>query len=291
MPTRSAAPLPALSADAEPDTIWSTLRASGAVRLRGAASTPAEFEARTEIFATNFRVHQDPTRRKYSRDDTTQGVSGGEAAIGLHAERAYLPGRPSLLFFCCLTPPTSGGATTLCDGAAVVEALSPESARRLDDMTLVWHTPQNPAMWQRLWNTTDPDEAGRAIDRMLERYGEQDVARHWFEGDVLHIDYRVPCLTTGAIGGRRSFANYLLLAEDEPSGPAATQADGHPVPADLMGYVRETADALTLDIDWQRGDLVVIDNTRCMHGRRAFSGGERRILVRMGDVHPRFASA
>ena len=88
--------------------VWTPLREHGAVLLRGAAFSAAAFEAATAPFAEYFRVHQDPTRRAYNPADTTQSVTAGEDAIGLHAERAYLPGRPELLFFCCVTPAASG---------------------------------------------------------------------------------------------------------------------------------------------------------------------------------------
>jgi alpha-ketoglutarate-dependent taurine dioxygenase len=44
------------------------------------------------------------------------------------------------------------------------------------------------------------------------------------------------------------------------------------------------AESLTTEIAWQRGDVAIIDNTRCLHGRRAFPGGTREILTRMGDA-------
>ncbi|MPY87460.1 MAG: hypothetical protein GEU99_06025 [Luteitalea sp.] len=276
--------LPTLTIGDGPRAIWAALRKSGAVLLKDAATTPAAFEAVTDQFAASFRIHQDPTRQRYSDDDTTQGVTGGTEAIGLHAERAYLPGRPELLFFGCLTPPVSGGATTLCDGAAVVEALPPEEAQRLAVMTLLWRTSMQLRMWQRLWNTDDPGAAAALLNETIDRYGERAQTQHWFEADTLHIDYRTPGLNAGWISGLKAFANYLLLAELEPDGPRATQIDGRRVPKNLLDRLAETADALTIDIPWQRGDVAIIDNTRCMHGRRAFAGGARQILVRMGDA-------
>jgi alpha-ketoglutarate-dependent taurine dioxygenase len=306
------------------------------VLLKRAAQSPEAFEAVTDRFADHFRIHQDPTRHRYNATDTTQSVTGGSDAIGLHAERAYLPGRPELLFFCCLTPPTSGGATTLCDGAAIVDTLSAEDVRRLETMTLRWTATLNRLMWQRMWNSEDRAEMLARFDAATERYGEQPRTRRWFEDtdsptetnartntatnatteqDTLHVDYVVPALSTGRLSGRKAFANYLLLAQDEPDGPSATLVrtperealvaddvlespsgastregeDDAPVPRDLLRRVGEAADAQTIDVAWEQGDIAIIDNTRCMHGRRAFSGGARQILVRMGDArlpHP-----
>lgn len=283
--------LPRLSLHDGTAAIWAALRASGGVLLNAAAATPAEFEAVTTTFASNFRVHQDPTRRRYNDADTMQSVTGGSDAIGLHAERAYLPGRPELLFFCCLTPPTDGGATTFCDGAAIVQALAVEDVGRWEAATIVWHTSQDARMWQRLWGTEDRADAARRIDEVLDRHGERARARHWFDGDTLHVEYRTPALDGSWISGRQAFANYLILQDQEATGPRATLDDGSPIPRDLFERTAAAADALTIDLAWTRGDIAIIDNTRCMHGRRAFAGGDRQILVRMGDAHPHLRDA
>jgi alpha-ketoglutarate-dependent taurine dioxygenase len=270
---------------ADPEVLWTPLREHGAVLLRGAAFSAAAFEAATAPFAEYFRVHQDPTRRGYNPADTTQSVSAGEDAIGLHAERAYLPGRPELLFFCCVTPPESGGETTICDGAAIVDRLTPEDVRALDAMTLTWHSTLDKPRWRRLYHTGDPALAATLFSASLAIHGEKSRTRYWFDNDeTLHVDYHAPSLIAGRISGRKAFANYLLLAALEPSGPRATKADGSPVPADLLHRVANVAESLTTGIAWQRGDVAIIDNTRCLHGRRAFAGGAREILTRMGDA-------
>ena len=280
--------LPVLVCDDRLDdsqAIWTPLREHGAVLLRGAAFSPSAFEIATVAFAEHFRVHQDPTRRRHNPTDTTQSVADGDEAIGLHAERAYLPGRPELLFFCCMTPPVSGGETTLCDGAAIVDRLAPADVRALDTMTLAWRSTLDKTRWSRLYHTEDSALASTLFSAAIGIHGETPRTRYWFDDDeALHVEYQAPGLIAGRIGGRKAFANYLLLAALEPDGPCATQADASPVPPDLVRRVADAADALTIDIVWQRGDVAIIDNTRCLHGRRAFSGGPREILARMGDA-------
>jgi hypothetical protein len=270
------------------DAIWAMLRKAGAVIVKRAAASPDGFTAITEQFATRFRIHQDPGRPRYGGDDTTQGVATGGGFIDLHAERAYLPAPPELLFFWCLTPSSSGGATTVCDGAALLEALPSDDGQRWSAMTLIWRTRLERPMWQRMWRTDDPDHALARLGEEIARDGATSRSRCAIDGDALTIAYQAPALDTGWIGHRRSFANYLLLHRHEPDGPQATQADGTPVPTDLLDRAAAAAETHTVDILWHAGDLAIIDNTRYLHGRRAFTGGDRRILVRMGDAHPRF---
>jgi alpha-ketoglutarate-dependent taurine dioxygenase len=286
MPSGELLRLPSHAVDDDLDAVWRELRASGVLVLESAATTPAEFERVTEQLATRFRIHQDPERQRYVDDDTIQGVSPGAEGLALHAERAYLPAPPDLLFFWCAVPSSNGGATTVCDGAAIVDALSADDRRELSAMTLVWTTALERPMWQRMWHTTEPARAAALLDDAISRDGER--ASYSFDGDRFHVEYHTPALRSGWIGGRPAFANYLLLSAEEPTGPQAAQPSGEPVPPELLRRVRAAADELTIDIAWRRGDVAVIDNTRCMHGRRPFGDGARRILVRMGEVHPRF---
>lgn len=290
MPTRDVTNVTLLDGREDDAAIWTALQQSGVVLLTGAAPTAEAFEAQTTRFATRFRIHQDPSRARYNAADTTQGVAGGADAIALHAERAYLPARPELLFFCCLTPSSSGGATTVCDGAALFDTLLPADAHALDTMALLWRTNLPPRMWQRMWNTEQPEEAAQRLTEAIALHGESARVRHWFEHETMFVEYQSGAIATGWIGRRKAFANYLLLQaqESEGDGPRATQADGPAIPDDLLRRVAAAADAQTIDIAWASGDVALIDNTRCMHGRRAFAGGERRILVRMGDAQPRF---
>jgi alpha-ketoglutarate-dependent taurine dioxygenase len=63
-------------------------------------------------------------------------------------------------------------------------------------------------------------------------------------------------------------------------------ADGSPIPRDVVDEMWQVCDANTHNISWQAGDLVMIDNTRMMHGRRAFTGTHRQISVRMARTVP-----
>jgi hypothetical protein len=57
-----------------------------------------------------------------------------------------------------------------------------------------------------------------------------------------------------------------------------TWGDGAEIPAEVMRSVRRAIDAETVRFDWQRGDLLLLDNFRVGHGREPFAG-ERRLLA------------
>jgi alpha-ketoglutarate-dependent taurine dioxygenase len=60
--------------------------------------------------------------------------------------------------------------------------------------------------------------------------------------------------------------------------------DGLKIPDDVIFELKDVTDKLTLPIAWQKGDILMIDNTRLLHGRKSFSDNQREIYVRMGHL-------
>jgi hypothetical protein len=86
-----------------------------------------------------------------------------------------------------------------------------------------------------------------------------------------------------------AFANFLLFAR-YASGLTLVPVfeDGTPIPAALAEIVRITGNRLSAPIPWQANDLLLLDNSRFMHGRNAIADeDERRIISYFGYL--RFA--
>ncbi len=57
--------------------------------------------------------------------------------------------------------------------------------------------------------------------------------------------------------------------------------DDADIPEEVMSEINEIAQKITTEIAWQQGDILMIDNTRVLHGRRAFSDEKREIYIRL----------
>jgi alpha-ketoglutarate-dependent taurine dioxygenase len=57
--------------------------------------------------------------------------------------------------------------------------------------------------------------------------------------------------------------------------------DGSKIPAEVVREIEAVSEACTVELPWWDGDLIMIDNTRVLHGRRAFNDQKRAILIRM----------
>jgi hypothetical protein len=59
--------------------------------------------------------------------------------------------------------------------------------------------------------------------------------------------------------------------------------DGQLVPDALANVVKDVSDQLSAPIQWRKNDIIILDNTRFMHGRnRITDAGERRIATYFG---------
>jgi hypothetical protein len=77
-----------------------------------------------------------------------------------------------------------------------------------------------------------------------------------------------------------------LLAALGPDGLPrnAVFGDGDPIPDATIKTILTTLENNTHNINWQDGDLSIIDNMRWMHGRSPFTG-TRKVLAAMGMPH------
>lgn len=60
-------------------------------------------------------------------------------------------------------------------------------------------------------------------------------------------------------------------------------SDGSEMPSEIIEEIRRVGEQCMEDIGWQDQDVALIDNSRVMHGRRAFRG-DRVIYSRFGMI-------
>ena len=82
----------------------------------------------------------------------------------------------------------------------------------------------------------------------------------------------------------KAFANAILGPSHNYEPPVYRLDDGSVVSADEIKELRDIAETCTVEINWQDGDVAVIDNTRVMHGRRAIKDQDRTLFIGMGRL-------
>ena len=269
------------------DTTIGTLRGhlerDGWALLRGFEVDMADFSALTARLCR--RITFDPAR-DYS-EENTQKVDAGLGPIGLHIENGNTPVCPDIVAFYSPRAAFEGSQTTICDGRAVFELV--DDARRTRwqrPMTVQRRLPE--LLWKRYLANEHPainrpeDVTEQHILDFKAAIPNQDFSLN-ADGS---LDYRLMVLPVrgSALSGGAGFANAVLGPSHNYEPPAYVFPDGEMVGRDEIEEIRSIAEACTHEINWQDGDIAVLDNTRVMHGRRAIVDPARQLFIGMGQV-------
>jgi len=280
-PAASAGSLRALC-DVSPADFRSLIFRSGVVLFRGFDADLAAFTALTKHVNTAPLEHTIRYSRKtVGDDDTIVAALPGRHHIALHGEMYYMPRHPDLLWFMCQTAPTQGGETTLCNGARFLEALPSATREAFEGRKIRYRHVRKEADWQRGFGVQTADEV---LARLRERWGvEPERAKVDGDGN-LSFDVIVDAIVRSKDGTRRAFVNALCTMRDYFAGARDASLlpptmsirvaweDGSPIAADMLAEIDRIGEGASDLVSWRPGDVVVIDNSWVLHGRRPFEG-------------------
>lgn len=277
----------------DPSLVKDGLKEHGAVVVDAGAGLP-DFEALSDRLMTPVVHHSTSTtveRDPVNADATTATVNKGMDAIPLHREGSYAPGCPDMLMLYCVRPADAGGETLACDGVKLLEALPSGTRAFVEDAVLKWNWKVAPERWMAGLGVTSKAEAEVRLKQLGARLAPWERLDARFDGDMLEGVFQTLCVIPTKWGGRKSFCNSLLIyhyrsvSEYYPKHIyTPTLGDGSPFPPDMLGEIAEYARAETYGMRLEEKDILVIDNSRYMHGRTGFTDAGRRILFRMGHV-------
>jgi len=229
-----------------------------------------------------------------------------DVAIPVHTEMSYGSVYPEAVAFCCVSPSPVGGATPLADMERVLGRLPAALVEEFERRRLRYSqvvpreaTPALPKSWPEMFGSSDRSEVEavcRALGIEATWFGDESLrirntapavrrhpvtgARVWFnQGDIFHVrlfDYLKKQGAAGAADEEARFRTDAAAGDQEPYW--CTFEDGGEIDDELFGIVRRAIAEATVVFDWERGDLLLLDNFRVAHGRQSFEG-ERRILA------------
>ncbi|HVQ08591.1 MAG TPA: TauD/TfdA family dioxygenase [Allosphingosinicella sp.] len=275
---REASPL-----ELDPNAVISLYKAHGALLLRGFSTDLDRFRRFAEQYCASSAQNDSRGRELLDHAHNIQSVNRGVAPFPLHPELSREPWKPDVCFFGCLNPPSEDGATTLCDGVEIVAQLPADVRRAFENRRLLYVQAATAEELEFWLGTPDPSDAQLAEPPSKSPYffwRAQGTVVRAFTRPAFHR----PMFTDApAFGNFLLFARYCLGLQGVP-----LLEDRSQVPDALLAAVKSVSDRLTAPIGWQRGDVLMIDNTRFMHGRTAVrDAGERLIASYFGYL--RFA--
>lgn len=251
------------------------LKTHGAIIFRGFNISLDQYS--NFIGKKSIKVTCDPARKTVAGN--SQLIQAGLDAQGFHCENATLPFWPHLQWFYCNVAPKIASQTTLCDGYEAWNCLR-DSSKELflsKRIQISRNIPEN------LWKKYLSVEFNIPVDQVNESHLKLVSNKVPGQSYLINYDKSVysSLLTYAAhktiFSDNIVFANSILTPSYNYEKPSISFEKNEEIPEEIMKEIIDVTDKLTIEIDWEPQDMVVIDNTSVMHGRRKILDANREI--------------
>jgi alpha-ketoglutarate-dependent taurine dioxygenase len=285
-----------------PGRVARELRASladdGAVLLRGfdVAGTDDFARVVTAIGGQPLEYSERSSPRKALGERVyTSTEYAKDKEIFFHNENSYQSSWPRWLFFYCDVPATSGGATPLADIREVTRMIDTDV---LDEFRMRgWlhvrtYQPGFGLPWSEVYGTSDR----AAVESYCVAAG---ITPTWRPDGVLQTTARREALHKHPDTGESLWFNHVAFFHPSTLPPHVFEVmrdmfgmdglpndtrfgDGGRIPDDMCAHIRDCYRRASSRLDYQHGDVLVVDNMRMAHGREPYDG-DRRVAVAMTE--------
>ncbi|QSX79620.1 TauD/TfdA family dioxygenase [Agrilutibacter solisilvae] len=243
-------------------------------------------------------VGGDSPRNRVVADVFTSTEYPATEVISLHNEMSYLPSWPTRLFFYSHIPASTGGQTSLANSGDVLRALPQEIVDKFRAKKVNYiRNFQSKIPFGKSWQATYQTQDRAEVEQIA---AEQGSVCTWTDDGTLRVSTRCDAFATHPQTGEEVWFNQAEQWHASSLNPAirgmfeqmvgkgnlpheCEYGDGEPMDEQTLAEVRRILDSNKLLFDWQRGDLLVIDNILMMHGRESFKG-ERKTLAYLSST-------
>jgi alpha-ketoglutarate-dependent taurine dioxygenase len=273
------------------ELIRSTLKESGAILFRDFNIDIFGFKEFTDFICGSFMTHMGVAVRgrfaEFGNDTTITEVTMGENDLALHGEMYHGPGTPEMIWFYCDVPAIEGGQTTLADASQLYNELSYETQEEFKRKKLKYIHCDPPQVWQPQYGTNSIDE----VMTILKQSNGVHNVRCDEKQNILY-DYVVSAIGVSKYNSSNVFINNIFIGRNPANALKSEMMsnvskskkvidvvfeDDSPISDELLLDVFKTGSRISHNIEWKPKDFVVVDNTRLLHGRKAFKG--KRVMA------------
>jgi hypothetical protein len=278
--------------------IDSILNVRGGVLFRGfAVDGPPEFAQIVQTLAgdpIDYKERSSP-RHEVSRHIYTSTDYAPDQPIEIHNENSYANSWPLKIFFFCDRPALRGGETPIALTRKLLAKIDPEVIEQFTQKGILYSRNYGADVgmsWQTAFQTDDPkaveahcrdrgyDFKWKGENRLWTTKRKPALVRHPRTGQMLWFNHAVFFHVSSLPLNVQQAMRAQYADSDLPQ--HTFFGDGSAIPDEIISTIQSAYRAVTYKFEWQKNDVLLLDNMLCGHGRCPFEG-ERRILVGMGE--------
>lgn len=260
------------------ENIINMFKSYGFLLFRGFETDVNTFTEFTNSLSKDFMDYTGGAfnRKMVNKEPTVLTVNDFNHEVKLHGEMYYTNKPPLMLWFFCDHPPLKNGETIVCDGEQFFNELSSSTKYLLNRKNLKFYDPSSLSKeeWQKKYKTNEFN-----VVKEICKSNGMEVQMN--KDESIHRQFITPAIHKSRSGEGNVFINSLLPFKNI-SPQSAYFDDDSEITEEIISEFNQIAEKITIEISWKKGDILMIDNTRIMHGRRAFDVNEKRdIYIRL----------
>lgn len=272
------------------------LAANGALLIRGLKVEGSEqfSQVLAGLFGEKLATYtyRSTPRKELENNIYTATEYHPSEEIPQHNENAYASSWPLRIGFLCMVPPAKMGKTPISDSRTAYKEI-PEEIRDEFERKKVMYVRNYSNIdlpWTEVFQTSDK--------AMVEKYcKEHQLEFEWLPGNRLRTKQINQASATHPATGEKLWFNQahlfhvsslkqetqedlLSLLGEENLPRNAYFGDGTPIDPQALAVIRGVYERTRFSFEWEKHDLLLLDNMLYTHGREPFEG-PRQILVGM----------
>ena len=282
--------------------IETSCRRDGAVLFRNFhVNTAEDLERLIQAISgktMEYRERSSP-RSAVSENVYTSTDYPAEQSIFPHNEHSYAKNLPMKLYFACLLPAPQGGQTPIADTRKIFRRIPQAIRERF--LEKKWMYVRNfgdgfGLPWQTVFRTAEKAEVERYCrdagieyewrdgDRLRTRQVRPAAARHPRTGEMVWFNHATFFHVSTLPRPIRDAFLAEFKVEDLPNN--TYYGDGSEIEPSVLDELRAAYLENLTTFDWERGDVIILDNMLAAHARQPFVG-PRKIIFGMAEPFTR----
>ena len=256
----------------------------------------SEFNKAVQIFSPNLLdyVYRSTPRTKLGGKIYTATEYPADRTIPLHNENSYSNAWPEKIFFFSVIVAAEGGDTPIADSRRVYKRIDRSIRDRFEQKGILYvrnYTPGIDLSWQEVFQTDQKEVVNKYcqdnnIEFVWNKSGPELTTKQVCQASIIHPISGVPVWFNQAhlfhISALEANDRISLIKElGEENLPRNTfYGDGKSIEIEVLEHIREVYNQERMKFQWQKGDIMILDNILTAHSREPYKG-ERKVAVAM----------